>query len=363
MKRRLSLAAASAAVVLALSACGGKGADASASPAAAGSAALAVGLVQVAAAPIMDAVTVSGQVAAWQEMPLGVELSGLRVAEVRVEVGARVRRGDVLLTLDARTLDSELQVAEAAANEARAGVLLAKTQLDRGDALKAQKLISLSDHDQLRAAMVQAEARAQTTAAQLDAARLRRDFAVLRAPADGVIASRQAEPGLVVGAGATLLGLIRDGRLEWRAELDESDLLRVRPGAEVAVRVRDGSEVAGRVRAVTPVLARETRTATVYVDLPEPGGLRAGMFAEGRIRLGSDEVLQVPLSAVVRRDGYAYVFVLKGRDQVERRRVELGRIDGEQVEVRTGLAAGERVVRSGGAFLADGDRVRIADGD
>ncbi len=362
MKRRLIVAAAGLAAVLALSACGGKSEDAKNKSAPTGSAALAVQLSQVVMAPITRSVSVSGAVAPWQEMQLGVELSGLRIAEIKVEVGDRVQRGDVLVTLDARTLESELQVAAAALVEARAGVLLARTQLDRGDSLLAQKLISAADHDQLRAALVQATARAETTAAQSDAARLRRDFATLRAPHDGVIATRSAEPGAVVMGGAQLLTLIRDGRLEWRAELSEADLIAVSVGDVVEVRDREGALVSGRVRAVSPALAAETRTGTVHADLPAPGKLRAGMFAQGRILLDEVEALTVPIAALVRRDGYAYVFTLKGPDRVERRRVEPGRIDGDRVEVRSGLQAGERVVSRGGAFLSDGDRVRVSNG-
>lgn len=361
MNRRSIAAALGVAGAMMLSGCGGQP-ESAATTAPAGSAALAVELAPVLQAPMARHVTVSGAVAAWQEMPLGVELSGLRIADVKVDVGDVVKRGDVLVALDARTLDSELQVAEAALNEARAGVLLARSQLERGNALKAQKLISAADHDLLRSAMVQAEARAQTTAAQHDAASLRRDFATLRAPHDGVIATRTADPGAVVMAGAQLLTMIRDGRLEWRAELNESDLLDVRVGAAVDVRQRDGTMVAGRVRAVSPGLDANTRTGTVHADLPEPGQLRSGMFAEGRILVGSGDALSVPVSAVVRRDGYAYVFTLKTGNRVERRRVELGRIDGERIEVRAGLQSGERVVSRGGAFLSDGDLVRVSNG-
>ena len=350
-------------VVLSLSACGDDPQDAARKTAPASSAALTVQLAQATQAPLSRTVTVSGTIAAWQEMQLGVELSGVRIADVLVEVGDQVRRGDVLVTLDARTLDSELRMTEAALNEARAGILLARSQLDRGDALKATKLISAADHDQLRAAMVQAEARAQTAAAQHDAAKLRRDFATLRAPDDGVIATRTAEPGSVVMAGAQLLTMIRNGRLEWRAELSEADLLDVRVGAAVEVRQRDGALVQGRVRAVSPALDARTRTGSVHVDLPDPGQLRSGMFAEGRIRVGEVEALTVPVAAVVRRDGYAYVFTMKGKDRVERRRVTLGRIEGDRIEVRSGVQAGERVVSRGGAFLADGDLVRVSSGD
>lgn len=350
-------------VVLSLSACGDDPQDAARKTAPASSAALTVQLAQATQAPLSRTVTVSGTIAAWQEMQLGVELSGVRIADVLVEVGDQVRRGDVLVTLDARTLDSELRMTEAALNEARAGILLARSQLDRGDALKATKLISAADHDQLRAAMVQADARAQTAAAQHDAAKLRRDFATLRAPDDGVIATRTAEPGSVVMAGAQLLTMIRNGRLEWRAELSETDLLDVRVGAAVEVRQRDGALVQGRVRAVSPALDARTRTGSVHVDLPDPGQLRSGMFAEGRIRVGEVEALTVPVAAVVRRDGYAYVFTMKGKDRVERRRVTLGRIEGDRIEVRSGVQAGERVVSRGGAFLADGDLVRVSSGD
>lgn len=361
MNIRLIAAAIGVAALLSLSACGSKS-EAEPAKAPKASAALTVQLAEVTEAPMLRTVAVSGAVGAWQEMILGVELSGSRIAEVDVEVGDQVKRGDVLLTLDARTLDAELRMADAALNEAKAGVLLAKSQLDRGDTLIAQKLISAADHDQLRAAMVQAEARVKTTAAQFDAAKLRRDFATLRAPDDGVIASRSAEPGMVVMAGTQLLTMIRDGRLEWRAELSESDLLDVAVGDVVEVLQRDGSVVEGRVRAVAPGLDANTRTGTVHADLPEPGALRAGMFAEGRIRVGEGDALSVPIAAVVRRDGYAYVFTLKGKDRVERRRVDLGRIDGERIEVRSGLNAGERVVSRGGAFLSDGDTVRVSNG-
>ena len=361
MKHGTRVVAASLVFALALTACGGKD-EAAAKPAAAPSAALAVELTAVTSASLTRAVAVSGAIAPWQEMQLGVELSGNRVAEVQVEVGDVVKRGDVLLTLDARTLKSELRQAEALMKEAASGVLLAQSQLNRGDAMKARNLISEADHELWRSGMVQAQARAATTAAQYDAAKLRLDFATLRAPDDGVIAKRVAEPGMVVMAGAELLRMIRQGRLEWRAEVSEADLAEVVVGSAVELRTRTGDIVNGRVRAVSPGLDAATRTATVHVDVPEPGGLRTGMFVEGRILIGSGDALTLPIGAIVRRDGYAYVFVMKDKTRVERRRVELGRIDGERIEVRSGLVAGDAVVSRGGAFLADGDRVRVATG-
>ena len=159
MKHGTRVVAASLVFALALTACGGKD-EAAAKPAAAPSAALAVELTAVTSASLTRAVAVSGAIAPWQEMQLGVELSGNRVAEVQVEVGDVVKRGDVLLTLDARTLKSELRQAEALMKEAASGVLLAQSQLNRGDAMKARNLISEADHELWRSGMVQAQARA-----------------------------------------------------------------------------------------------------------------------------------------------------------------------------------------------------------
>ena len=311
---------------------------------------------------VVHDVVASGAVAAWEEVSVGVELSGLRVAAVEVEVGSVVKQGDVLLRLDTRTQDARLAEAEAAVAEARANLTVAERKARRVGELAAQRLMSQQDADEADAARTSARSRLDTATASRDSARVQRDFAVVRAPVAGVVSARSVQPGQVVSAGSELLRLIRDGRLEWRAELNETDLLDVQVGAEVEVRQRDGGMVRGKVRAVSPSLDATTRTGTVHADLPEPGQLRAGMFAEGRILVGEGEALSVPVAAVVRRDGYAYVFTLKSRSRVERRRVELVRIDGERIEVRSGLQAGERVVSRGGAFLSDGDLVRVSNG-
>jgi RND family efflux transporter MFP subunit len=310
---------------------------------------------------IVQDVVVSGSVAAWQEMSLGVELTGIRVERVLVEVGARVARGQPLLQLDTRSLQVDLRRAEASLAQARASLELARASAARGESLLAQGLISQSNLDELRASLSGAEAQLQSAAAERDTARLRLDYATLRAPHAGVISARNVQPGQIISAGTELLRLIRDGRLEWRAELAESDLVRVKAGATVRVNAPDGSEVTGTIRAVSPSLDATSRTALIYADLPEPGQLRAGMFAEGRIELGRIEAQVLPRESVVVRDGYSYVFVLDDKSRVAQRRIEAGRAEGDVVPVRSGLKAGERVVVRGAGFLSDGDLVRVVD--
>lgn len=307
-------------------------------------------------------VTASGSVAAWQEMSLGVELTGLRIATVLVEPGARVVAGQALLELDRRTLDIQARQAEASLAQARAGLELASAQATRGESLLAQNLISSANFDELRANRARAVAQVAAAEAERDAARLRLGFATLRAPDAGVISVRNAQPGQVVAAGAELLRLIRRGRLEWRAEISDSDLAKVRPGATVRLRAPDGASIIGRIRAVSPSIDPKTRTALVYADLPEPGTLRAGMFAEGRIVVGQAEVSVVPRESVVFRDGLPFVFVVGAENRVEQRRIAVGVAQGDALEVLSGLKPDERIAVRGAGFLGDGETVKVVQG-
>jgi len=319
---------------------------------------LAVTLAPATSASLQRAVVASGPVSAWEDMQLGVELSGLRVTALHVDVGQQVAKGQLLLELDHRTLDSDLRQANAAHDEAAAGVQLAQVNLKRGQSLASSQLISASALDELRAALVQAQAREATTRAQRDGVQLRRDYAQLRAPDAGIISRRLVQPGQVVAAGNQLLGLIRQGRLEWRPDLPEADLARVVVGAQAKVRGPEG-EVDGVVRAVSPGVDATTRTGTVYVDLPAPGALRAGAYVQGRILANSSPGLTVPAASVVMRDGYAYVFTVDAQGIAHRRRVAAGASLGDRVEITGGLAAGTQVVDTGAGFLGEGDRVKV----
>lgn len=307
-------------------------------------------------------IVASGSVAAWQEMSLGVELAGIRIANVLVEPGARVRAGQPLLELDRRTLEVQARQAEANLAQASANAELARSQATRGESLLQRNLISTNDFEVLRASRARAEAQQVSAEAERDAAKLRLGFATLRAPHDGVISARNVQPGQVVSSGGELLRMIRNGRLEWRAQVAETDLPRIKVGARVELRGPSGESVTGRIRAVSPSIDPQTRTALVYADLAEPGALRAGMFAEGRLRVGEAEVTVVPRQAVVFRDGYPYVFVMGEGGKVLQRRIEAAPAQGEIIEIRGGLKGDERVVTRGSGFLSDGDVVKVVDG-
>jgi RND family efflux transporter MFP subunit len=216
----------------------------------------------------------------------------------------------------------------------------------------------------------QFEVAARAANAQWKSAKARRDLAALLlqktrvvAPDAGVISARAATTGAVVPAGTELFRLIRQSRLEWRAEIAEGNLAAVRPGVRVELTTAQGRVMTGKVRALSPKVDARNRTVLAYVDLPGADRYAAaGTFANGRFLLGDAPALTLPQSAVVLRDGLAYVFKLGKDDQVQRLRVVTGRRQADRIEILTGLAAGVRVVAAGAGFLNDADYVRVVSG-
>ncbi|HNA83131.1 MAG TPA: efflux transporter periplasmic adaptor subunit, partial [Thiobacillaceae bacterium] len=151
------------------------------------------------------------------------------------------------------------------------------------------------------------------------------------------------------------------GRLEWRAEVAAADLSRLRPGMAARVTLADGAVVSGRLRMLAPTVDARTRNGIVFVDLPRPGPARAGMFARGDIEIGAARALTLPQGAVVLREGFSYVFRVGADSRVALTKVGVGRRWGDLVEITGGLDPAARVVAAGGAFLADGDLVRVVD--
>ncbi len=304
----------------------------------------------------------NGSLAAWQEAIIGAEAHGLKVTEVRVSVGDRVQRGDVLATLQSDTLRAELAQAEAALAEATANAQEAKAQSERARSLQQQGFFSNAQLSQTLAADVSAQARVQSARALVQLQNVRLSQTQVRAPDAGVISARQATVGSVVGAGTELFRLIRQGRIEWRAEVTAAEIGRIQVGAPVQVKAASGQQLQGKVRMVAPSVDAQTRNALVYVDLPAAtGSARAGMYAQGEIELGQSQALTVPQTAVVVRDGFSYVYTVGGDQKVSQLKVQTGRQSGDRIEVTSGLKADARVVASGGAFLNHGDTVRVVD--
>jgi HlyD family secretion protein len=311
---------------------------------------------------IARGVTANGTVHAWQEIVVGPEVGGYRVAAVNVEVGDRVRKGQELVRLAEDLLAAEVASKRANLEQAQASLENAESAYRRAHSLSGSGALSQSDLDKLRAEELAARARVAVSAAELQASDLRLRHTHVTAPDDGVISARSVNVGQVAQVGSEMLRLLRKGRVEWRAEIPESRIREIRVGQAVQLTTADGAQLEGKVRAVAPTVESSTRAGLVYVDIPSTGAARPGMFARGEILLGQTAANMTPLSSVVTQDGYTYVFVVNDQQQVVRRRVETGAVHDKQIEIVAGVQPGERIVDKGAGFLKDGDRVRVVVG-
>jgi len=322
---------------------------------------LTVNVTRPAPATLALRVTAHGSVAAWQEASVGSETNGLRLAEVRVNVGDLVRRGQVLAVFASETVGAELAMARAGLAEAEAQQAEAKANADRARELQPSGSLSAQQIAQYLTAERTAAARVDAQRAALRMQQLRLAQAQVLAPDDGVITMRNATVGAVTGVGTELFRLIRASRLEWRAEVPAAELAQLRAGQPARVTPAGGEPLTGRVRMVGPTVDPGTRNGLVYVDLPASAAVRAGMFARGEIDLGSVTALTLPQSAVLLKDGFQTVMRVDAENRVRQTKVTVGRRAGERIEIAGGLDGNARVVEKGGAFLADGDLVRVVD--
>lgn len=300
-----------------------------------------------------------GNLSAWQEAIVGAEANGLRLARVNVNVGDVVKRGQVLAEFSPEMIAAELAQTQAQLTEAEAEAANAAANADRARGLRASGVYTAQLINQYLTAEQTAKARVEAFRAAERVQKLRLAQTRVLAPDSGVISARTATVGAVVPAGMELFRLIRQGRLEWRAELTAAEMARVKAGAVAIVQTPAGSAVSGKVRVVAPTVDAQTRTGIVFVDLPMHPELKAGMFVSGEFNVGSAAALLVTPQAVVVRDGFNYVFRLGADNKVSQLKVTVGRRSDGKIEVVGGLAADATVVVNGAGFLNDGDTVKV----
>lgn len=307
----------------------------------------------------MQNLTANGSVMAWQEAIIGSEVTGVRIVDVRVNVGDPVKKGQLLASLAVETMQALEAESSAMLQENEAQLAGAKANTSRTRRLVEAGFVS---PQQAELAVTNESA----AAARVDAQRARHRASTQRlsqqniiAPDSGVISARSATVGTLTQPGMELFRLIRQGRLEWHADLTADELGLIHKGMKVELMSAEGRMVQGVVSAIAPAINPQTRYGQVLVELPMDSGLIAGMFARGSFRLGLRIASVLPQSAVVLKDGAAYVFVVDAGSHVRERQVSIGRRHGEQIEITAGLDAGVAVVESGGAFLVAGDLVRV----
>jgi RND family efflux transporter MFP subunit len=310
---------------------------------------------------VAGTVAVTGQIAALNDMPIGVDGAAARIAEVLVEPGDHVHKGQVLARLNPITAQSQLDTAAASLDELRASAAVAQAEWARAE--RARDAFSVEEAERRRVAAVTAQARVKSAEAQLTGARDQFARTTVIAPADGLVLTRTAEVGQVAVPGSSVLfHLARNSAIELRASVAEQDMPRLKVGQPVAVRI-DGMTQAftGKVWQLGAVIDPTTRQGSVRVTLPgNEHNLRPGAFARADIATGSSPGMLLPQTAVLSDPAGNYVLVVADGDKVERRDVHVAGAHDAGLMVSSGLGGNERVVAIAGAFLRVGEQVQVA---
>lgn len=285
----------------------------------------------------------SGAITAWQEAVIGAQVSGLRLTEVRVNVGDKVRRGQVLAVFDTDMLR---------ADEARLKASAQQAEANRQRALQLKGSGGISEQE-----ILQYVTQADVAKAQLQNTQLQVRYGQVTAPDDGVISARNATVGAV--ANSELFRMIRQNRLEWRGELTAAQMAQIKVGQSVKLALPDGADATARVRQLAPTLDSQTRLGLVYADIDAGSTARAGMYAKGSVALAESAATVVPAASVIIRDGRSYLPRITEDKRVALQAVSVGRRQDGAVEILSGIALGEQVAVQGAGFLNDGDVVRV----
>lgn len=321
--------------------------------------------------PSMDSVgstlSADGTIEPKEIANVSAKVSGVAIERILVEEGQSVKAGQVLAIFDTDAMKQQVLQAEADVSEAEATLANARTDAARVLPLLEIDAISRQEADRYRTQQAQAEAMLQSARARLNAQRLTVNNAQVVAPVSGVISEKLAEVGMVAG-GEPLFTIIKDGKLEWHAEIDPKQVGEVKVGTAVKVSLPNNQSVMGEVRKIAPT-ADNNRKITIFATLAQSNSARAGMYQKGEFLLGSDNLQTVPNSAIVSNDGYDYVMLItdikdvdgKKVGRIVQEKVTVGEHLGDKVSLTTPIDAKSQIVKQGGSFLNDGDIVRVVE--
>jgi len=319
-----------------------------------------VSLVSPLSMPFARSIAATGTVMARDELIIGSDASGVRLTEVPVEVGAQVQRGQLLARGDDALLRAELAQRDASLHQAQAELAQARDYLDRAERVVDAGVYSAEVLQTRRHNAAASQAKVDLAQAQRRELEVRIAQTRVLAPSAGVISKKMATVGQVVQPGSELFRMIKDGQLEWMAELPAHSMTQVQPGASVRVRLDGGEPIDATVRLIAPTLDASTRNGLVHVALPKATTIKAGTHANGEILIQQVRGIALPEAAVVTRDGYPFVYVVSADQVAHIKRIETGMRLRGLVEVTSGLVTDDKVVGIGAGFVKDGERVRVA---
>ena len=302
----------------------------------------------------------SGPLGAKRDQPVGIAGSGGRVIRVLVDAGSWVRAGQTLAVVDRSVQAQQAAQLAAQVEAAKANAALAQSNYDRAVALQGRGFVSKAEIDSKKATRDAAFAQVRVAQAQLAGTRAEIGRLDVVAPTAGLILSRSVEVGQIVSPGSgALFRLAEAGQMEMRAQLSQQDIATVHVGMPAQVTpVGSDRSFTGSVWQVSPMIDPQSRLGDVRIAVAYDPVMRPGGFAEVRITAGTTSAPLLPQSAVLSDDQGNYVDVINGKNEVERRNIQIGTVNDNGVTIASGLSGNESVVLSAGPFLSPGQKVK-----
>jgi RND family efflux transporter MFP subunit len=309
----------------------------------------------------------SGDVRPRYESRLGFRVGG-KISARKVDVGAGVKRGTLLMQLDPQDLRLGQAQAQANLRAAQTNADLARAELKRYQDLRGQNFVSQAVLDQKLAASHSSQASVEAARAQLREQANQTGYASLESDTDGVVTGIDAEVGQVVQAGTPVVRVARTDEKEVVIGVPEDQVEALRQVGEVKVRLWADPDraIPGKIREVSPVADPATRTYTVKVSIPASEDVRLGMTAVVQLASQAAEAsaaqLRAPLSALVENKGASSVWVIEN-GAVRLQPVRLGGVSGNDVVLASGVKPGQTIVTAGVNLLKNGQKVKILTAD
>lgn len=324
-----------------------------------------VKVVEVKAPQTRQALTYSGSVRARTDIPMGFRVDG-KITERLVDIGQRVKVGDVVARVDATDYELSVKQAEAELASSQKQVEIAELALKRAETLQQQNVTSQSALEQAQLSAEQARASRDAARSSLQQAQNRVEYTVLKAEVPGIVTAVSAEAGQVVAAGTPVVTLAEDGEKEVVIAVPESEIAQFSTGQEVEAGFWFDRQLTlkGKVREVAGSADQQSRTFTVKVSLPDDPQLRLGMTATVTAKAPEqDSSFILPLAALDKRDGKSVVWLVDPASKTVRSQpVKVEGFAPEGIRISEGLSAGDLVVAAGTQFMQPDLPVQLDNG-
>ncbi|HHS12682.1 MAG TPA: efflux RND transporter periplasmic adaptor subunit [bacterium] len=349
---------------LILTGCGGSGGSESAEEQT-----VPVEIQEIQKGVIREIYTYTGSIDPWRSLNIVPQVAG-KVQAIHVEIGDRVREGQVLAELDRETFRLQFQQAEAGLAVARSSLSDAEKNYERAQDLFQRGSMSRQQYEKIQLAFDAARAQFQQAQSGHDLAQWQLEASIMKAPFDGVITGRWLDEGDMINpqmpSGPGVISIADLFRVKVRVHASEAEVIRISRGKPVFIKVDvyPDEVFEGEVHAVNAAANPMTRTFEVQVAAANPRNLlKSGMFARVRVVTGEkQDVVVIPRDAVLGRGDHRHVWVLQG-DSAVYRRIGIGIIEAMNVEITQGLESGERLIVTGHQMLNQGSRVRLVGGE